>query len=93
MKSKFTTIKLRPDISIIAFEHSEQTTEPTTEPAETNSLAQLSNYLPLTVEEIPDEREPELPTISPKKRFPGQRNKKNEIPLLDEATAPFIEAP
>ena len=93
MKSKFTTIKLRPDISIIAFEHSEQTTEPTTEPAETNSLAQLSNYLPFTVEEIPDEGEPELPTINPKKKLPGQRNKKNETPLLDETIAPSIEAP
>ena len=37
-------------------------------PAETFSLAQLGNYQPPTVEEIPDEGEPELPTISSKKR-------------------------
>ena len=106
MKSKFTTIKLRPDVSIIVFEHSEQTehtTEATTEPAETNSLAQLSNYRPLTVEKIRDEGEPKLPTINSKKNLPGQRNsqkkktrtfkKGDEIPLLDEVIAPSIETP
>ena len=69
MRNKFTTIKLRPDISTIIFENPEQTTEEIIGPAETFSLAQLSNYQLPTVEEIPDEREPELPTISSKKKI------------------------
>ena len=68
MRSKFTTIKLRPNVSTITFEDPEQTTEEIVRPAETFSLAQLSNYQPPTVEKIPDEGEPELPTISSKKR-------------------------
>ena len=35
---------------------------------ETNSFAQLSNYPFLTVEKIPDEKEPELPTRRSKKK-------------------------
>ena len=99
MKSKFTTIKLRPDVSIIVFEHFEQTehtTETITEPMETNSFTQLGNYRPFTVEEIPDEGEPELPTISSQRKKAKKARtfrKKDEIPLLDEAIAPFIEAP
>ena len=38
MKSKFTTIKLKPDVSTIIFENSEQTTETIVGPSETFSL-------------------------------------------------------
>ena len=68
MKNKFTTIKLKPDVSIIIFENPEQTTEKIVGLAETFSLAQLSNYQLPTVEKIPDEKEPELPTISSKEK-------------------------
>ena len=68
MKNKFTTIKLRPDISTIIFENPEQTTEEIVGPAETFSLAQLNNYQLPTVEKILDEKEPELLTISSKKK-------------------------
>ena len=67
MKNKFTTIKLRFDVSTIIFENPEQTTEKIVWPSETFSFAQLSNYQFPTVEEILDEGEPELPTISSKK--------------------------
>ena len=96
MKSKFTTIKLRPNVSIIVFERFEQTehtTETITEPTETNSFAQLSNYRPLTVEEILDEGEPELPTISSQRKKIRTFQKRDEIPLFDETIASFIEAP
>ena len=96
MRSKFTTIKLRFDVSIIVFEHFEQTehtTETITEPTETNSFAQLGNYRPLTVEEIPDEGEPELPTISSQRKKARTFRKKDEIPLFDEVIVPFVEAP
>ena len=52
MKSKFTTIKLKPDVSTITFEDPEQTTEKIVGPAETFSLAQLNNYQFPTVEKI-----------------------------------------
>ena len=81
IRSKFTTIKLRFDVSTITFENPEQTTEKIVGPAETFSLAQLNNYQFATVEKNPDEKEPELPTISLKKKKKVQ-----------EITAPFQEA-
>ena len=80
MSNKFTTIKLRPDVSTIVFEHFDQTTETTIEPANMNSFAQLSNYQFLTVEKFPDERESESLAIS--------RKNNNEI---HEITAPSRE--
>ena len=88
MRSKFTTIKLRPDVSTIIFENFEQTTETIVGPAETFSLAQLGNYQFFTVEKIPDEGEPELPTISSKK----EKEVQEIIIPLQEATAPLQEA-
>ena len=79
MRSKFITIKLKPDVSTIIFENSEQTTETIVGPAETLSLVQLSNYQFLTVEKILDEGEPESPTTSSKKKE------------LQEATVPSDE--
>ena len=73
MKSKFTTIKLKPDVSTIIFETFEQTTETIVGPAETFSLVQLKNYQFFTVEKIPDEEEPDLPTISSKKEKEVQK--------------------
>ena len=106
MRNKFTTIKLKPDVSIIVFEHFEQTehtTETIIEPTKMNSFSQLNNYRPFTVEKKFDEKEPELPTINSKKKFLGQWssqrkkvqtfNKRDEIPLFDEIIAPSIEAP
>ena len=76
MRNKFTTIRLKPDISTINFEQLDQIHEPVNVPEtmETNSLttignskqffspllANLSNYQPPSVEKIPDEREYEL---------------------------------
>ena len=84
MKSKFTTIKLRFDVSTITFENPEQTTEKIVGPAETFSLAQLSNYQFPTVEEILDERELELPTINSKKKDEVQE-------AVQEVTVPSNE--
>ena len=67
MKNKFTTIKLKPDVSTMIFENFEQTTETIVGPAETFSFAQLYNYQIFTVEKIPEEGEPESPTTSSKK--------------------------
>ena len=50
MKSKFTTIKLKPDVSTIIFENPEQTTEKIVGLSETFSFTQLSNYQFPTVE-------------------------------------------
>ena len=84
MKSKFTTIKLRPDVSTIIFENPEQTTEKIVGPSETFSFAQLNNYQFPTVEEIPDEGEFKLPPINSKK--------KDEIPkTVQETTVPSNE--
>ena len=76
MKNKFTTIRLKPDISTINFEQLDQIYEPVTVPEtmETNSLTgignsgqlfsplltNLSNYQPPSVEKIPNEGEHEL---------------------------------
>ena len=86
MKNKFTTIRLKPDISTINFEQLDQIYEPVTVPEtmETNSLtaidnsgqlfspllANLNNYQPPSVEKIPDEREHEL------EEFPISRKRK-----------------
>ena len=45
------------------------------------------------MEEIPDEREPELPIISSQRKRARTFQKKDEIPLLDKVIASFIEAP
>ena len=92
MKSKFTTIKLRPDVSTIIFENPEQTTEEIVRPAETFSLAQLHNYQLPTVEEIPDERQPELPTISSKKKDEIQEAVQ-EITVPSDELLPPSETP
>ena len=84
MKSKFTTIKLKFDVSTITFEDPDQTTEKIVGPAETFSFAQLGNYQFPTVEKIPDEGEPELPTISSKKKDEIQE-------VVQEATVPSNE--
>ena len=70
MKSKFTTIKLKFDVSTIVFEHFEQIAETIIGHAETNSFAQLGKYRLFTVEKIPDESEPELGTTNSKKKIP-----------------------
>ena len=76
MRNKFTTIRLKPDISTINFEQLDQIHEPVnvSETMEINSLTtignskqlfsplltNLSNYQPFSVEEIPDEGEHEF---------------------------------
>ena len=45
------------------------------------------------MEEILDEGEPELPTINSQRKRARTFRKRDEIPLLDEAIAPFIETP
>ena len=73
MRNKFTTIRLRPDISTIDFEQLDKSNEPVTtpEPIKTSLFSSLitksSNYQPPSVKEIPDEKEldpiiEELPT-------------------------------
>ena len=90
MKSKFTTIRLKPDIFTINFKQLDKINEPVTTPEimETNSLAGISNsgqlfspllaksanYRPLSVEEIPDEGEFEELPIFRKRKLPGQRS-------------------
>ena len=90
MKSKFTTIRLKPDISTINFEQLDKINEQVTTPEimETNSLAGISNsgqlfspllaksanYRPPSVEEIPDEGEFEELPIFRKRKLPGQRS-------------------
>ena len=90
MKSKFTTIRFKPDISTINFEQLDKINEPVTTPEtmETNSLAKISNsgqfsspllaksgnYRPPSVEKIPDEGEFEELPIF-KKKLPGQRSR------------------
>ena len=76
MRNKFTTIRLKPDISTINFEHLERINQPGTTPEkpEMNLLTQLGNsvllfstlltetsiYRPLSVKKIPDEGEHDL---------------------------------
>ena len=94
MRNKFTTIRLKPDISTINFERLDKINEPVTTPEimETNSLAGInnseqlsspllvksSNYRPLSVEEIPDEGEFEETPISKKRKLPEQRNQERK---------------
>ena len=94
MKSKFTTIRLKPDISTITFEQLDEMSEPVTTPVimETNSLTEIGNskqpsspllaksgnYRPPSVEEIPDEGELEELPIFRKRKLPGQRNKERK---------------
>ena len=88
MRSKFTTIRLKPDISTINFEQLDKINEPVTtlETMETNSLAKIGNsgqlsspllaksgnYRPPAVKEIPDEGEFEELLIFRKRKFLGQ---------------------
>ena len=90
MKSKFTTIRFKPDISTINFEKLDQINEQITTPeiTETNSLTGISNsgqlfslllaksgnYRPFSIKKIPDEGEPEELPIFRKKKLPGQRS-------------------
>ena len=90
MKNKFTTIRLKPDISTINFEQLDKINEPVTTPEimETNSLTEIGNskqpsslllaksgnYRPPSVEKIPDEGELEELPISKKRKLPGQRS-------------------
>ena len=94
MRSKFTTIRFKPDISTINFEQLDEMNEPVTTPEimETNSLTEIGNskqpsslllaksgnYRPFSVEEIPDEGEFEELFIFRKKKLPGQRNKERK---------------
>ena len=94
MRSKFTTIRLKPDISTINFEQLDKINEPVTTPEtmETNSLTKISNsgqlsslllaksgnYRPLSVEKIPDEGKFKEFLISKKRKFFGQRNQERE---------------
>ena len=90
MRNKFTTIRLKPDISTINFEQLDKINEPVTTPEimETNSLAGIGNlgqlfspflaksgnYRPPSVKEIPDEGEFEELPIFRKRKLPGQRS-------------------
>ena len=94
MRSKFTTIRFKPDISTINFEQLDEMNEPVTTPEimETNSLTEIGNskqpssfllaksgnYRPFSVEKIPDEGEFEEFPIFKKKKLPGQRNKERK---------------
>ena len=86
MRNKFTTIRLKPDISTINFEQLDEMNEPVTTPEimETNSLTEISNskqpsslllaksgnYRPPSVEKIPNEREFEKLPIFKKRKLP-----------------------
>ena len=61
MRSKFTTIRLKPDVSTIHFKKLDKINEPvnTPETMEINSLTKSGNYQFPSVEKIPDEGEPE----------------------------------
>ena len=83
MKNKFTTIKLKPDVSTIVFENSEQTTETIVGPAETHSFTQLNDYRFFTMEIFVDEKKPKLFKLL----FP------NEIPLFEKIIVSFVEPP
>ena len=90
MRSKFTTIRFKPDISTINFDQFDKINELVIMPEimETNSLtgignsgqlfspllAKSGNYRPLSVEKILDEGELEELPISKKRKLPGQRS-------------------
>ena len=105
MRNKFTTIRLKPDVSTIDFEQLDRIIEPVTTPeiTETDSLTKLGNsghpfspllaktgnYQPPSVEEIPDEGESD----SRKKKFPGQRNKERKKARISKRGGKFIQPP
>ena len=94
MKSKFTTIRFKLDISTINFEQLNEMNVPVTTPEimETNSLpkisnskqlsslflAKSSNYRLPSVEKILDEGEFEKLHIFKKRKLPGQHNKERK---------------
>ena len=80
MRSKFTTIRLKPDVSTIHFKKLNRINEPinTPETMEINSLAKSGNYQPPSVEEIPDEGEPDELQPFSKKKLPGQRSQERK---------------
>ena len=80
MRSKFTTIRLKPDVSAIDFKKLDKINEPvnTPETMETNSLTKSSNYQFPSVEEISDEREPEELQPFKKRKLPGQRSQEKK---------------
>ena len=97
MRSTFTTIRLKPDVSTIHFKKLDRINEPvnTPETMEINSLAKSGNYQPPSVEEIPDEGEPDELQPFSKRKFPGQRSqerKKCYDPSLDKEGLPGTSA-
>ena len=109
MRSKFTTIRLKPDISTINFEQLDKINEPVTTPEtmETNSLAKISNsgqfsspllaksgnYRPPSVEKIPDEGKLEELLKFKKRKFLGQRNKERKRTLILKKGEKLSELP
>ena len=109
MKSKFTTIRFKPDISTINFEQLNEMNEPVTTPKimEINSLAEISNsrqlssllltksgnYPPFSVKEIPDEGKLEKTPISKGKKLPGQRNQERKRARILKKGESFSELP
>ena len=105
MRNKFTTIRLKPDVSTIDFEQLDKIIEPVTTPeiTETDSLTKLrnsghsfsplltktGNYQPPSVEEIPNEGEFD----SKKRKFPGQRNKERKKARISKKGEEFIQPP
>ena len=91
MRSKFTTIRLKPDISTINFEQLDKINEPVTTPETMEShsltkignlkqpssllLAKSGNYRPFSVKKIPDERKLEELPIFKKKISPDNATK------------------
>ena len=80
MKSSFTTIRLRPDVSTIDFKNLDKINEPTNTPEtmETNSLTKSGNYQFPSVEKIPDEGEPEEFQHFKKRKLFGQRSQERK---------------
>ena len=76
MRSKFTTIRLRPDVPTIDFQNLDKINESvnTPETMEINSLTKSGNYQFPSVEKIPDEREPEEFQPFMKRKLLGQRS-------------------
>ena len=80
MRSKFTTIRLKPDVSTIDFKKLDKINEPvnTPETMEINSLTKPGNYQFPSVEKIPDEGEPEELQPFKKRKLPGQRSQERK---------------
>ena len=68
MKNKFTTIKLKFDVSISGFENFVQITGIIVKFTKTYSIAQLNNYQFFTIKKIPDERELEFLKKNPNRK-------------------------